>query len=192
MISQGRQRKLPGQCVPKHIKRKGTKGGGECVYGKQCQKTSDETCQLLLFVLGAYHPHAIWFGNRFNDSLIIPAAHDVSRCEQLYNLLLHMSCDHPQTTVSSSSNFQQIFNDALKAYTKRTKTDLLLHPLAAQLQACGSSGAILSVLRKQVEELNRSRNTDHRWTKWLEPTVNVLFSFSATIGEGVGLVCLRI
>ena len=103
-----------------------------------------------------------------------------------------MSSAHPQTTASSSSNFQQIFNNALKAYEKRTKNDLLAHPLAAQLQACDSPGAILSVLHKQVEELNRSRNTDDRWTKWLDPTVNVLFSLSATIGEGVGLVCLRI
>jgi len=102
-----------------------------------------------------------------------------------------MSPAHPQTTSSSSgSNFQQIFNNALKAYEKRTKNDLLAHPLAAQLQACHSPDAILSVLQKQVEELNQTRNTDDRWTKWLDPTVNVLFALSATLGEGVGLVCL--
>jgi hypothetical protein len=27
-------------------------------------------------------------------------------------------------------------------------------------------------------------------TKWLNPTVNVLYALSATLGEGVGLVCL--
>ena len=103
-----------------------------------------------------------------------------------------MSSSHPQTAASSSSNFQQIINNALKVYEKRTKNDLLAHPLAAQLQACHSPDAILAVLQKQVEDLNQSRNTDERWTKWLDPTVNVLFSLSATIGEGVGLVCLRI
>jgi len=103
-----------------------------------------------------------------------------------------MSLAHPQNTASSSSQFQQIFNSALKAYEKRTKKDLLLHPLAAQLQACDSPDAILAVLQKQVNELNQSRNADDRWTKWLDPTVNVLFAFSATLGEGVGLVCLRI
>jgi len=103
-----------------------------------------------------------------------------------------MSRDHPQTTASSSSNFQLIFDNALKAYEKRTKKNLLAHPLAAQLQACDSPDAILSVLQKQVEDLNRSRNTDERWIKSLDPTVKVLFSFSATIGEGVGLVCLKI
>jgi len=103
-----------------------------------------------------------------------------------------MSSSHPQTAASSSSNFQQIFNTALKAYEKRTKNDLLVHPLTAQLQACDSPDAILSVLQKQVEELNQSRNTDDRWTKWLDPTVNVLFALSTTLGEGVGLVRLRI
>ncbi|KAI9433551.1 hypothetical protein H4582DRAFT_987135, partial [Lactarius indigo] len=33
-----------------------------------------------------------------------------------------------------------------------------------------------------------SRRDDERLTKWLNPTVNVLYAFSATLGEGVGLV----
>jgi len=98
---------------------------------------------------------------------------------------------YAQPTASSSSNFQQVFHNALKAYEKRTKKDLLVHPLATQLQTCDSPSSILSVLQKQVQELNQSRNTDERWTKWLDPTVNVLFAFSATLGEGVGLVCFR-
>jgi hypothetical protein len=101
-----------------------------------------------------------------------------------------MSFAHPQN--NTSSQFQQIFNSALKTYEKRTKNDLLLHPLAAQLQACHSPDAILAVLQEQLNGLNQSRNTDDRWTKWLDPTVNVLFAFSATLGEGVGLVSLRI
>ena len=103
-----------------------------------------------------------------------------------------MSRANPQTIASPSSHFQQIFNNAMKAYEKRTKNDLLLHPLAAQLQACDSPDAILAVLRKHVEEINQSRDTDDKWTKWLDPTVNVLFAFSATLGDGVGLVCVMI
>jgi hypothetical protein len=97
---------------------------------------------------------------------------------------------HTPPTTTSSSNFQLIFNNALKAYEKRTKKDLVAHPLAAQLQACDSPSAILGVLQQQVEDLNQSRSTDERWTKWLDPTVNVLFTLSATLGEGVSLVCL--
>ena len=97
---------------------------------------------------------------------------------------------HTPPTATSSSNFQLIFNNALKAYEKRTKNDLVAHPLAAQLQACDSPSAILGVLQQQVEDLNQSRPTDERWTKWLDPTVNVLFTLSAALGEGVSLACL--
>ena len=94
-----------------------------------------------------------------------------------------------QPTASSSFNFQFVFDNALKAYQKRTKNDLLVHPLAAQLQACDSPTAILSLLHQQVQEFNQSRESDERLSKWLDPTVNVLYAFSATLGEGVGLVC---
>jgi hypothetical protein len=98
---------------------------------------------------------------------------------------------HSHLTADSSSNFQLIFNNALKAYEKRTKMDLLAHPLASQLQACDSPAAILVVLQQRVQELDQSRSSDDRWTKWLDPTVNVLYALSATLGEGVGLVSLK-
>ena len=98
---------------------------------------------------------------------------------------------HAHTTTTSSSNFQLIFNNALKAYEKRTKKDLLAHPLAARLQACDSPSTILSILLQQVHEFDQSTgSSDDNWTKWLDPTVNVLYALSATLGEGVGLVCL--
>ena len=93
-------------------------------------------------------------------------------------------------TTASSPNFPLIFNNALKAYEKRTKNDLVAHPLAAQLQICDSSAAILSMLQQQVQELNKSKTTDERWSNWLEPTVNILNSLSAILGECIGLVCL--
>ena len=99
-----------------------------------------------------------------------------------------MSQSH--TTPSSSSNFQLFFDNALKAYEKHTKKDLLTHPLAAQLQSCDSPTAILAVLQQQVQKLNQSRTSREKLTKWLDPTVNVLFAFSGALGEGVGLVCL--
>ncbi|KAF8495913.1 hypothetical protein F5888DRAFT_1924915 [Russula emetica] len=95
---------------------------------------------------------------------------------------------HTQPTSTSSNNFQVIFNNALKAYERRTKKDLLAHPLAAQLQRCDSPSSILTVLQQQVQELNRSQSSDERLTKWLDPTVNVLYTLSETLGEGVSLV----
>ena len=122
----------------------------------------------------------------------------VRRCRHLYphlprthySILLAttiMSQTHP--TATSSSNFQPIFNNALKAYQRHTKKDLLAHPLAAQLQACDSPSGILAVLQQQVQDLNRSQSSDERLTKWLDPTVSVLYAFSETLGEGVSLVC---
>jgi hypothetical protein len=92
--------------------------------------------------------------------------------------------------LTSTSNFQSIFNAALKAYKKKTKKDLLAHPLAAQLQACKSPGDILTVLQDKVKEFDESRSADERLSQWLNPTTNVLFAFSATLGQGVGLVGL--
>ncbi|KAI0266923.1 hypothetical protein BGY98DRAFT_1102340 [Russula aff. rugulosa BPL654] len=94
-----------------------------------------------------------------------------------------MSNSRPITTVSSSSNFQLIFNNALKAYEKRTKNDLLVHPLAAELQNCNSPRNILDILHQQVQGLDQSQNSDDRWTKWLDPTVNVLYMLSETLGK---------
>ena len=89
---------------------------------------------------------------------------------------------------STSSNFQLIFDNALKTYKKRTKKDLLTDPLADRLESCNSASSILTVLREQVQELNESQRNK---TKWLDPIVNVLHAFSETLGEGVGSVCFR-
>ena len=99
-----------------------------------------------------------------------------------------MSQAPPASASTPSSNFQPIFNAALRAYEKKTKNDLLAHPLAARLQACKSPGDILAVLQDKVNEFDRSRSANERLSQWLDPTINVLYSFSATLGSGVGLV----
>jgi hypothetical protein len=99
-----------------------------------------------------------------------------------------MSQTASTSTPSPSSHFNSIFHTAIKAYEKKTKQDLLAHPLAAQLQACNSPNDILVVLQKKVEEFDRSRTADERLSRWLSPTINVLYAFSATIGGGVGIV----
>ena len=89
----------------------------------------------------------------------------------------------------SSSSFQSIFNAALKAYQKKTNSDLLAHPLAAQLQACSSPDDIFAILQDKVNEFDQSTSRDERLSRWLNPTINILLAFSATLSEGVGLVC---
>ena len=95
------------------------------------------------------------------------------------------------STAEASLRFQAIFQIALKSYQKRTKKDLIAHPLASQLQSCNSITAIITVLQNQVREFDKSRSGDERLTKWLSPTVNVISVFSATVSGGVGLVSLE-
>jgi hypothetical protein len=96
------------------------------------------------------------------------------------------------STSTSNSNFPSIFNAALKSYERKTKKDLTSHPLLPTLQSCDSPEAVLAILREQVPALNQSQNGDDRLTRWVFPTVNVLYAFSATVGQGVGLVCVGI
>jgi hypothetical protein len=92
------------------------------------------------------------------------------------------------TASSSSSNFQSVLNVALEAYQKKTKCNLLTQPLAAQLQSCDSPTAVLSVLQDLIQQFDRRRSSDQRLSNWLNPTINVLYAFSSTLGQGVGLV----
>ena len=96
------------------------------------------------------------------------------------------------STSTSLSNFAPIFNTALEKYKRKTKQDLAKHPLLPRLQSCHSPEAILTVLRDQSPEFNQSQNSNDGLTRWVLPTVNVLYSFSATLGGAVGLVNITI
>ncbi|KAH9178024.1 hypothetical protein EDB89DRAFT_1902103 [Lactarius sanguifluus] len=104
----------------------------------------------------------------------------------------HPLANHPP------SNFDSIFRTAFKAYKKRTGQEITSHPLATWLNTCDSPDAILAVLRAQVDEFDQSRRDNERLTKWLNPTVNVLYAFSATLGvlpakvifAGIGVLLL--
>jgi len=91
-------------------------------------------------------------------------------------------------TTSSSFKFQSVFNVALEEYEKVTKNNLRTHPIATKLQACDTPAAVLSVLHDLTKQFDQTRSNDTRLRNWLDPTVNVLYAFSATLGEGVGLV----
>jgi hypothetical protein len=105
----------------------------------------------------------------------------------------NMSQTHPNASSasSSSSNFQSVLNAALDTYEKKTKSKLLTHPLAAQLQSCNSPTAIISLLQDLIQQFDRRRRSDEGLTNWLNPTVNVLYAFSSTLGQGVGLVSIN-
>jgi hypothetical protein len=95
-------------------------------------------------------------------------------------------------STSPHSDFVSIFNAALETYKRKTKKDLASHPLLPSLQSCESPESILNVLREQIPAFRQSQDRDERLTKWVTPTVNVLYSFSATLGGAVGLVNIRL
>ena len=100
-------------------------------------------------------------------------------------------------TSQSAGNFVSIFNAALESYRRKTKKDLVSHPLLPTLQSCESPEGVLAVLREQVDTsafLSQSRigDDDVELMKWVAPTVNVLYSLSGTVGQGVvGLVNIQ-
>ena len=88
---------------------------------------------------------------------------------------------------TSSSNYQSIFDNAIEAYKKKTKKDLRSHPLLDRLQDCDGPDAVLKVLYEQIPRFDQSRDTDDNLTKWLNPAVNVLCTFSGVVGGSIGL-----
>jgi hypothetical protein len=98
------------------------------------------------------------------------------------------------TATSSTANYQSIFDNALEAYKKKTKKSLRSHPLFAKLQTCNSPDAVLTILQEQIPSFDQSHsniNADDKFTNWLNPTVNVLYTFSSTIGGGISLVSIK-
>ena len=96
-----------------------------------------------------------------------------------------MSQNLPQT--SSSANYQVIIDNALEAYKKITGNDLSSDPLLRKLESCNSPDTVLDVLREQIPAFDQSGS---RLTTWVKPTINVLYTFSSTIGGAVGLVSM--
>jgi hypothetical protein len=90
------------------------------------------------------------------------------------------------------SKFQSTFINALQAYNRRTREDLLFHPLATRLRSCNSSDAILSVLQEQAQAIDPSWNGDEKLAMWLGQSVDVLYALSSSLEEGVGLVIIEV
>jgi hypothetical protein len=86
------------------------------------------------------------------------------------------------------ANFGPVIMSALHIYKRRTGLDLASHPLLSRLETCNSPEAVLTILREQIFTSDQSQTGDERLTNWLVPTINVLYAFSATLGEGASLV----
>jgi hypothetical protein len=92
---------------------------------------------------------------------------------------------------SPEADYQLIFDSALEVYKKKTGKDLTTHPLLGSFETCSSPDAVLAVLHTQMPGSNKHQSSGDNFFAWLNPTINVLNAFSATIGGGIGLVSVR-
>jgi hypothetical protein len=92
------------------------------------------------------------------------------------------------TPSTPSSNFNSILDAALNEYQKKTGRGLLEHPLAEQVKRCDSIGAISAILQGQAKEFQQFRDGDQRLMKWINPIVDVISTFSETLGGVTSIV----
>ena len=83
---------------------------------------------------------------------------------------------------------ESILEAALNEYKKNTGNDLQSHPLSAELQSCDSVDAILNILQRQVNTVEKLRDRNRGIMKWVISSVNILCKISATLGDWSGLV----
>ena len=88
----------------------------------------------------------------------------------------------------SLSSFHSTFREAILTYNKRTKNDLLFHPLAPLFQSCNDPAVALSLLQRHAQQSPQPRISDEQLKSMLTPTLNGLYAISSSDGEGVGLV----
>ena len=88
----------------------------------------------------------------------------------------------------SIDRFTTTFNAASNEYQTVTGYHLGTHPFATQLGACDDPSIISEILRGQARSFNKSCKGDKNLVKVLDPTVDILFTLSSNLVEGVGLV----
>lgn len=73
----------------------------------------------------------------------------------------------------------------MHTYSRRTKIDLVFHPLAAVFQSCNEANVALSVFQHTT---HRPRINDEGLKDLLSSTFTGLYAISPSVKEGVGLV----
>lgn len=108
------------------------------------------------------------------------------KSKRVQSLVMPMSQTSP---TSIPFDFPASFDTALEVYKRVTGKNLLTHRFATQLQACKSPSEILVALQGNIKGLLADCE---RLSKWLKPTINVLYAFSVKLGEGSTLVNLNL
>jgi hypothetical protein len=77
---------------------------------------------------------------------------------------------------------------ALNEYKQKTGEELRDHPLATKLRRCDSVGAIKAIFKDQANAFQQFRNGDHKLMKWINPVVDVLYTFNDTLSGVASMV----
>jgi hypothetical protein len=143
----------------------------------------------------AKHPRVTRKRGRFRSCTVL--VYHIYTRPTAYQPLVSVGVLLPTSVMSTTSQavippstFLSIFNAAWDEYRKKTGKDLQTHPFAGQLNSCDTPDTILAVLQPHVDALSQAQKNSQALMKWLNPIVHVLFIFSATLCEGVGLVWL--
>ena len=89
--------------------------------------------------------------------------------------------------MDQASSFQDLFDAALKDYQNQTRTSLIDHPFAKQLESCDSVDSINAILQEQAQIFRDFRGDDGKLMKSVKYSVNILYTLSTTTA-GIGLV----
>ena len=91
---------------------------------------------------------------------------------------------------STTDNFTAILKTASNEYRRVTGQNLDTHPFASQLDICHSPEAVSKLLRTQAQAFSKFRQSEDKLMAWLDHTVHILFTVSATLSDGIGPVSL--
>lgn len=94
--------------------------------------------------------------------------------------------NHTADPSRSTDTFMKIFNKAKTDYENRTGERLEHHPFAQRLASCQGPEAISAIFESQSGALNRL--SKDKMTNWCRTIVDVLLTFSDTLGDVAGLV----
>jgi hypothetical protein len=101
-----------------------------------------------------------------------------------------MSTSCHQTKNASSSNLPlgSILDEAVAQYKELTGRDLARDPLAAKFDNWDSVDAVLELFQQQARKFNEVRKGNEKLMEWLRPTVEILASVSASLGNALSTV----
>ena len=101
-----------------------------------------------------------------------------------------MSSSSHQTKNTSASNLRPILDEAAVQYKELTGYNLATHPLAARFDNWDSADTILEVFQDQARKFNEFRKGNEKLMEWLKPTVQIMVSISASLGNAATSVQL--